>query len=908
MRDMSKKVKLLASITVVLSFCLLCVGFATYQDTLEINGSLNLAVSDTMKSGSQMASAFDFASTNHDVKVDTIVLDSYYNQSDVIEAAGMDWDSDVPDVSVKENESIKLFTVGDTMYVLAEGGSSVKFNADSTGIFAGLTDIVTINLYSVDFSNCTDLTSAFEGCTALNYVNYKAIPDLSTVTSVDSMFKNCPTVETMQIAGLDLSSCITAKEMFYGCSSLIGVDMSKVTFSSALQDVSGMFEGCSDMSWVNVTGMNTSGVVSAEAMFRGCTGLTEITGITSLSMPYAQTFTDMFAYCTSLTSLDLSNLNSSNAVNTAGMFGGCESLEVIDLYGFDSSKVTNMKYMFSNRGSREGDESVESMSLTTVYVSLGWNTSRVILGQDVFLGTENIVGGEGFAFNGTTGSVYAVYDKLSVRGYLTLSEKDWGKAYMLYYHTFDENGKDTIYTSKQIYLNRETEIEAAPAQNSSLSFLGWSPHGTWISDAESTFYPTVESQIPNLDNPNYTPEQRILYNASKKAYYLGSDLLVKFGTYNFSTKTGEIHLYDLYSEYYVKIIGTDLAYSYPSMRIDFMTSSDASSSSSGITFIRYYFNKDVLPAATSSSENYGFYTYFTPKYNLLNKTKTHYVHPGIYFRLAGGIVDSDTDYTTSLNVNGVSASGNYLVGRSTYTVTLTITKPSSCIASGSMVMLADGRQVAVENLKGDELVLCFNHETGKYEARPIMFFEDDGVKEYTIINLKMSDGTHLKFIDEHGLFDLTLNKYVYIDESNYKDFIGHEFAKVAGDGYERFTMTEAYLTKEITGCYSFPSVYNMNFIVDGYLSMPGGITGLFNFFEYDEDLKYDSEKMAEDIATYGLFTYEDFKEYMSEDVFEQIFPVKYLTVSIGKGLTTPEGIEQIIERYLYQHGIASPEE
>ena len=313
---MSKKVKLLASITVVLSFCLLCVGFATYQDTLEINGSLNLAVSDTMKSGSQMASAFDFASTNHDVKVDTIVLDSYYNQSDVIEAAGMDWDSDVPDVSVKENESIKLFTVGNTMYVLAEGGSPVKFNEDSAGIFAGLTDIVTINLYSVDFSNCTDLTSAFEGCTALNYVNYKAIPDLSTVTSVDSMFKNCPTVETMQIAGLDLSSCITAKEMFYGCSGLIGVDMSKVTFSSALQDVSGMFEGCSGMSWVDVTGMNTSGVISAEAMFRGCSGLTEITGITSLSMPYATTFTDMFAYCTSLTSLDLSNLNSSNAINT----------------------------------------------------------------------------------------------------------------------------------------------------------------------------------------------------------------------------------------------------------------------------------------------------------------------------------------------------------------------------------------------------------------------------------------------------------------------------------------------------------------------------------------------------------------------------------------------------------------
>lgn len=40
------------------------------------------------------------------------------------------------------------------------------------------------------------------------------------------------------------------------------------------------------------------------------------------------------------------------------------------------------------------------------------------------------------------------------------------------------------------------------------------------------------------------------------------------------------------------------------------------------------------------------------------------------------------------------------------------------------------------------------------------------------------------------------------------------------------------------------------------LSMPGGITGLFNIFEYEnESLKYNIKKKNEDIKKYGLLDY-----------------------------------------------------
>ena len=89
------------------------------------------------------------------------------------------------------------------------------------------------------------------------------------------------------------------------------------------------------------------------------------------------------------------------------------------------------------------------------------------------------------------------------------------------------------------------------------------------------------------------------------------------------------------------------------------------------------------------------------------------------------------------------------------------------------------------------------------------------------------------------------------------------------------------------------------YYVNGMLSMPGGIEGLFNIFEVDaETMKYDEAQMQADIAQYGLFTYEEFAELfpVSEEVFEA-FNGQYLKVAMGKGLIDTEGLQTLIERY-----------
>lgn len=56
----------------------------------------------------------------------------------------------------------------------------------------------------------------------------------------------------------------------------------------------------------------------------------------------------MFYNKTSLTTLDLSNWDTSNITNMSGIFAGCTKLTTINLSNFDTSKVTDMSNMFDD--------------------------------------------------------------------------------------------------------------------------------------------------------------------------------------------------------------------------------------------------------------------------------------------------------------------------------------------------------------------------------------------------------------------------------------------------------------------------------------------------------------------------------------------------------------------------------
>lgn len=223
---------------------------------------------------------------------------------------------------------------------------------------------------------------------------------------------------------------------------------------------------------------------------------------------------------------------------------------------------------------------------------------------------------------------------------------------------------------------------------------------------------------------------------------------------------------------------------------------------------------------------------------------------------------------------------------------------SSCITPDSLITLADGRQVRVDSLLCNEQLLVWNLETGKLDSAPIMFIDNDPVANYKVVNLHFSDETIVKVIYEHGFWDYNLGKYVYLDE-NASEYIGHWFAKQNGDNLEKVQLVDVVIEEEMTSAWSPVTVGHLCYFVNGMLSMPGGVEGLFNIFDVNpETMTYDYEAMQRDIETYGLFTYEEVNEIapLSREMFEQCGGA-YLKVSIGKGNMTIDDLIYMIERY-----------
>ncbi len=232
-----------------------------------------------------------------------------------------------------------------------------------------------------------------------------------------------------------------------------------------------------------------------------------------------------------------------------------------------------------------------------------------------------------------------------------------------------------------------------------------------------------------------------------------------------------------------------------------------------------------------------------------------------------------------------------------------IYKEDGCITTGMLITLANGSQIPVEQLTGNEMLLVWNSLSGKFDFAPILFIDKDDTMMYEVINLYFSDSTQVKVISEHGFWDYDLNQYVYLD-SNSTQYIGHWFSKQAYDEFgnkylTRVQLIDVIITTEYTTAYSPVTYGHLCYYVNGMLSMPGGIKGLFNIFEIDADtMTINKEKMEQDIETFGLYTYQEFNELISipEEVFNA-FNGKYMKIAIGKGLITIEDLQRLVGRY-----------
>ena len=229
------------------------------------------------------------------------------------------------------------------------------------------------------------------------------------------------------------------------------------------------------------------------------------------------------------------------------------------------------------------------------------------------------------------------------------------------------------------------------------------------------------------------------------------------------------------------------------------------------------------------------------------------------------------------------------------------TYSNTCITGDTLVTLADGTQVRVDALTGNEMLLVWNHQTGELESVPVAYIVDhDGVvSEREIVHLNFSNGKTVKMIEEHVFFDATLNKYVAITSENADEFIGHKFAAIdaGGDALEMVELISINREIKETTVYEVVSYQHLTCFTEGILSTSAYLNPLLNVFDINEDtLAYDAELVQKDIETYGLYTYADFEGLISEEAFE-LYNAAYLKIAVGKGYITWNDILDLIDIY-----------
>ena len=226
---------------------------------------------------------------------------------------------------------------------------------------------------------------------------------------------------------------------------------------------------------------------------------------------------------------------------------------------------------------------------------------------------------------------------------------------------------------------------------------------------------------------------------------------------------------------------------------------------------------------------------------------------------------------------------------------------TSCVTPDTLVTLANGTQKRIDEVTYADQLLVWNFYTGKYDVASASILMNHGASNVNVTTLNFSDGTSINTINGHGFFDVATNEFVLIDEFNAADYIGHSFVRQDGDGYSTVELVSYSVEEQYTEVWSILTSEYYNCVLEGMWTVTAAEVD--NSPEWlmpyvvGEDMKYDEAMMQADIEEYGLYTYDDFAEYLTYEQFVAL-GLENFKVSVGKGYITWEEILYLISIHI----------
>ena len=121
---------------------------------------------------------------------------------------------------------------------------------------------------------------------------------------MDGMFDGCENLTTLDLSNFDTSKLDSMWCMFLNCENLTSLDLSSFD-TSKVKNMYSMFENCYNLTELDLSSFDTSKVENMRNMFWGCENLTTIKGI--IDMKSCTDYKDMFKRCTKLSDVKIKN-------------------------------------------------------------------------------------------------------------------------------------------------------------------------------------------------------------------------------------------------------------------------------------------------------------------------------------------------------------------------------------------------------------------------------------------------------------------------------------------------------------------------------------------------------------------------------------------------------------------------
>lgn len=221
---------------------------------------------------------------------------------------------------------------------------------------ASFENMENLNLQHLD-KNKRGTESMFNGCWAITNFDLTSL-NLSNDVFTCWMFYNCKTLKTINLSNLDASSVKDMNHMFANCPSLESINFTSFKTSN-VDNMSCMFDSCISLTSLDLSSFKTPVAGNTSYMFSmpndGTSKLESITFGPGFDTTNVTEMENMFYYCSSLKSLDLSNFNTSKVYDFSSFLDSCSQLKgvtgnsngLFDFSNFNFSGCANVSWFMS---------------------------------------------------------------------------------------------------------------------------------------------------------------------------------------------------------------------------------------------------------------------------------------------------------------------------------------------------------------------------------------------------------------------------------------------------------------------------------------------------------------------------------------------------------------------------------